>query len=81
MDTTAKGAETMPQKKLTWILQQLAEGRTVFVRSHTRTWEVCPGLAERFEACGGLFKIKGRSLYMRHGKRLDCIDYCRLSAV
>jgi len=69
------------QKKLNWIDDMIADGRTVYVSTQTRTTKITPKTAKRWADNGNvLFKVSGESLYMAVGKRFDCADYCKLSA-
>ena len=85
--TTAhkKAAEELAwaREKLAWIEERLAEGMTVYVTTRTRATKVTPKAAKRWAADGlELFKIdRTGSLIMAHGRRYDCIDYCRISAI
>lgn len=66
------------QEKVEKLLALIAEGKTVWVRTHLRSWKVDQKIVNKFRAAGcEIFVARGRSFYMRNGKRLDCIDGCR----
>lgn len=68
-------------KKMAWIGNMLAAGRTVYVSTMTRVTKITPATARKWEANGHtLFKVSGNSLYMARGSKFDCIDYCELRA-
>ena len=54
------------------IVYSLSNGRTVIVQaSNYKSWRY----DHRHVA---MFKAARSGVYMRHGKRWDCIDYCRI---
>jgi hypothetical protein len=64
------------------LISAIDQGKTVYVGTHLRCWKVTPATFKRWEKAGlNLWSIKGKSLYMRFGKRNDCIDYCALKVV
>jgi len=61
--------------RLEWILARLGEGRTVYYCVGATTIKLT-------RRCAGLLAVRGESLYIRWGKRWDCIDYhCGIKAV
>lgn len=66
--------ETMT-KRLEWITARLTEGRTVYYCVGATTIKMTKRTL-------GLLAVRGDSLYIRWGKRWDCIDYhCGVRAV
>jgi hypothetical protein len=80
--TTATQIENVAQKRLNAINESLDLGRTVLVRTATRTYKITPKTAAKWKAAGNLlFKVSGNSLYMASGSKFVCIDYTTLTAV
>ena len=68
-------------KTLTWIEARIAEGRTVYITTHTRSTKITPKTFSRFAAAGTpVFKADETSTYMIRGNRYDCIDFAKVSA-
>lgn len=61
------------RKRIAWIQDRLAEGRTVYVCTMTRA---TPYTAKHFD----WFKATKSGAYVRHGKGWVCIDPCGLQA-
>lgn len=59
--------------RIAWIKARLAEGRTVYVSTHLRH---TPYSAKHTD----MFKATRTGAYVQHGKRWDCIDWCKISA-
>ena len=69
--------------KLAWIEKRLAEGRTVYLRTHLRTTAVEAHDVERFHQDGrALFRVESPSNHLRmlQGKRYVDAEYCKLTA-
>lgn len=60
-------------KKLEWIKARLAEGRTVYLTTHTRSTKITSKNL-------GQVRIRDGHLEVQHGKRWLIHDYSRLSA-
>ena len=71
---------TNAKNKLDKILEVLAAGRTVYVRTCTRATKITQKNVRDFDAINRpLFKVSGDSLYISAGKRYDCIDFCTIT--
>lgn len=59
------------------ITEGLEAGRTVDICTATKTTRITPGNWRRWKEINTqMFRLDGRSLYLRHGKRWACIDWC-----
>jgi len=59
------------RKRVAWIKAQLAAGRIVELRTHTK--------ATRYAARhAGMFEATKAGAFVQRGKSWDCIDYCTL---
>lgn len=67
----AKWAEA--RRKIAWVKARLAEGKTVYVRTMTKTTACKAKHAE-------LFFAKKSGAYLKWGNCSVCIDYCNLVA-
>ncbi len=68
-------------KTLTWIEARIAEGRTVYITTYTRSTKITPKTFNRFAAAGTpVFKADKNSTYMIHGNSYVCIDFSKVSA-
>jgi hypothetical protein len=63
----------LANRKLAFIQEHLAAGRTVYIQTALRTWKLSKKHAD-------MVKVSGESLYLQNGKRWDCADYCKISA-
>lgn len=71
---------TNATERLAKILEVLAAGRTVYIRTALKAIKVTGKNVKQFDAAGRpLFKTDGKSLYISAGKRYDCIDYCQIT--
>ena len=68
-------------KVLEAINREIANGHTVYISTMYRHTPVNPKTAAKFNAAGyDLFKVDSKdSLYLRDGKRWDCIDFCKFT--
>lgn len=68
------------EARLNAIIEAFQQNRILYVQTAYRTWKITAKTFAAFERTQTpLFKLSGASLYMRLGKRYDCIDYCRLT--
>lgn len=69
------------RKKLAWINARLSEKRTVYISTSLHHTKVTPRTAASWAKTGDqLFKATKTGLYIRAGKRWDCIDFCKITA-
>lgn len=60
-------------RKLAFIHEHLAAGRTIYIATALKAWK----LSKKHAA---MVKVSGESIYLQRGKNWDCIDYCQISA-
>ena len=67
--------------RLEKINNAIEAGYTVRISTMTNYSDVNQKVVNRFRKAGyEVFKVAQDSLYMRSGKRWDCIDYCSFTA-
>ena len=61
------------KRRVAWIKDQIASGKTVQISTYTR--------ATRYKAKhADMFKANATGAYVQAGKRWDCIDFCKIIA-
>lgn len=73
---------TTPESKLEWINERIAEGRTVYVTTQTKSTKITPKTVATWAKAGNdLIKVDGTgSLVMASGRNFVSIDYCKITA-
>lgn len=63
-------------KRFEAVTSTLEAGKTVYICTHgARPMSVTPKVYNAWKDHGGLFKVNDKSLYIRKGKRWDCLDF------
>lgn len=66
--------------RLAKILETLAAGRVVYIRTALKAIKVTQRNVKQFEDAGRpLFKVSNNSLFISAGRRYDCIDFCTIT--
>ena len=78
MKANRYGHWALARKKLRMIESALASGKTVWIGTMLTMAKVTPKTAAKFTESQPLFKATRNGLFMAHGKRFDCIDYCSI---
>jgi len=69
---TTGGDEMEREQRFKKIKAHLASGGSIIISTHLKAWKLSRKHAD-------LLTFNGHSLYLQHGKRNDCIDYCAIS--
>lgn len=70
------------QEKFDWIINNLEQGKTVYIQTFTHNIKTTPSNFHRWKGLGkDLFKVKNNDLWMASGRSYVCINYCGITII